>query len=335
MAGVESRRLVAGIRVCCVVALTVCHLSVVAYAQVTESDPTFHPTVARPAYTRQHPRVVIDQAHHNFHTMDGRYRPFAELLGSDGYEVVPGNVEFDASEFSSVSVLVIANARGGETPSDATKPAFSASECDAVERWVRAGGALLLIADHTPFGAAAHDLALRFGVDMGRGYVFDPQHADGNPTFLVFSADNGLLGKHAVLRGHSESEQVHRIVAFTGQSLSIPSGASALMRLAPSAFEVDSYAAGTAILSSFGDRPDAKTAGDLHFRSDAGRAQGVALVFGRGRIVIVGEAALFSAQFLRAQKAGEPDLRFGMNAPGNDDKQFVLNTLHWLSGNLP
>ena len=29
-----------------------------------------------------------------------------------------------------------------------------------------------------------------------------------------------------------------------------------------------------------------------------------------------------------------PDFRFGMNAPGNDDKQFVLNTLHWLSGSL-
>jgi hypothetical protein len=227
--------------------------------------------------------------------MEGRHRPFAELLTSDGYEVVPGKIEFDSSELSSVSILVIANARGGETQSDVAKPAFSASECDAIERWVRTGGALLLIADHTPFGGAAHDLALRFGVDMGRGHVFDPQHADGNPTFLVFSADNGLLGNHAVLRGHSESEQVHRIVAFTGQSLSIPSGATALMKLAPCAFEVDTYADGMTILSSSGDRPDPKTVADLHFRSDAGRAQGVALVFGRGRVVIVGEAALFSA----------------------------------------
>ena len=202
-----------------------------------------------------------------------------------------------------------------------------------VERWARNGGALLLIADHTPFGSAAHDLALRFGVDMGRGYVFDPQHAEGNPTFLVFSADNGLLGDHALLRGHSESEQVHRIVAFTGQSLSVPSGATALMRLAPSAFEVDSAATGFAILASSSNGPDPKTAGDLHFRFDAGRAQGVALAFGRGRIVIVGEAALFSAQVLKTQ--GQPDFRFGMNAPGNDDRQFVLNTLHWLSGDLP
>jgi hypothetical protein len=247
---------------------------------------------------------------------------------------VPGNAEFGASEFASVSVLVIANARGGKTPSDVAKPAFSASECDAVEQWVRNGGALLLIADHAPFGSAAHDLALRFGVDMGRGYVFDRQHAEGNPTILVFSADNGLLGNHAILRGHSQSEQIHRIVAFTGQSVSIPSGATALMRLAPSAFEVDSFADGTAILSSASPGLDPNTAGDLHFRSDTGRAQGVALTFGRGRLVVVGEAALFSAQVLRAQPGGQPDLRFGMNAPGNDDKQFVLNTLHWLSGSL-
>jgi hypothetical protein len=61
--------------------------------------------------------------------------------------------------------------------------------------------------------------------------------------------------------------------------------------------------------------------------------RGVTLAFGRGRVVIVGEAALFSAQVLRTQS--QPDFRFGMNAPGNDDQQFVLNTLHWLSGDLP
>src|ERR1700674_1292267 len=115
MAAAESRRLVTRVRGRCALALAVYHLSVLAHAQVTESDPAFHSSVARPEYTREHPRVVIDQAHHNFHTMEGRYRPFADLLTSDGYEVVPGNTEFDASEFSSVSVLVIANATGGAT----------------------------------------------------------------------------------------------------------------------------------------------------------------------------------------------------------------------------
>ncbi len=28
------------------------------------------------------------------------------------------------------------------------------------------------------------------------------------------------------------------------------------------------------------------------------------------------------------------ETRFGMNVPGNDDRQFALNALHWLSGLL-
>jgi hypothetical protein len=35
---------------------------------------------------------------------------------------------------------------------------------------VNQGGALLLIADHAPYGAAAGALALRFGIEMGTGY---------------------------------------------------------------------------------------------------------------------------------------------------------------------
>ena len=36
------------------------------------------------------PRVVIDESHRNFHTASGRYRPFAQLIGNDGYRVEPG-----------------------------------------------------------------------------------------------------------------------------------------------------------------------------------------------------------------------------------------------------
>jgi hypothetical protein len=51
--------------------------------------------------------------------------------------------------------------------------------------------------------------------------------------------------------------------------------------------------------------------------------------FGRGRLVITGEAAMFSAQVMH--RGWRPDFKFGMNAPGNDDRQFALNALHWLS----
>ena len=47
------------------------------------------------------------------------------------------------------------------------------SRVAAIRDWVRAGGALLLIADHAPFGSAAASLASRFGVSMGKGWTFD------------------------------------------------------------------------------------------------------------------------------------------------------------------
>ncbi len=48
-------------------------------------DPDFNPEVASPAFTfAQGPVVLVDEAHFNYHTAEGRYKPFAELLRSDG-----------------------------------------------------------------------------------------------------------------------------------------------------------------------------------------------------------------------------------------------------------
>ena len=51
------------------------------------ADPDFDPKVAKPAYATKHPKVLIDEAHNNFHTAGGRYKPFADLIASDGYQV--------------------------------------------------------------------------------------------------------------------------------------------------------------------------------------------------------------------------------------------------------
>jgi hypothetical protein len=68
----------------------------------------------------------------------------------------------------------------------------------------------------------------------------------------------------------------------------------------------------------------------------SGRAQGVAFGFGKGRVVVMGEAAMFSAQVVRFNdEDGKPqEFQMGMNIPGNDDKQLALNLMHWLSGLL-
>jgi hypothetical protein len=57
-----------------------------------------------------------------------------------------------------------------------------------------------------------------------------------------------------------------------------------------------------------------------------GRAQGVAMKFGKGRVVVLGEAAMLTAQL-----GGPNKTPFGMNRPGTDDRQLALNIMHWLS----
>jgi hypothetical protein len=219
----------------------------------------------------------------------------------------------EASVLDSVDVLVIANAAGWWLPrgARAARPAFTPSEIAAVQRWVEGGGALLLVADHYPLGPAAAGLARAFGVEMRGGYLFDERNqlpGAGSPSWIVYDSANAGLGDHPILSGRDSTERVRRVVTFTGQSLSVPPGATALLRCDISAFDV---------MPGGPERPA------------TGRAQAVALRAGRGRVVVVGEAAM-----LTAQVTGGGRLRFGMSWPGTDDRQFALNIVRWLSGAL-
>jgi hypothetical protein len=301
-------------------------------------DPGFKAPVERPAYTGKHPTVMIDEAHSNYHTAGGHYKPFADLLTSDGYRVVPGTKRFEKGSLKGVRVLVISNAVAPDATNDTSGPAFTDEECNVVRDWVRGGGSLLLIADHTPYGSAAENLARAFGVGMGKGYVFDfANSVEDGPTGLVFSRENGLLGSHALLRGRNPAEEVKRVVTFTGQSLSIPEGAAAIMKLSPTAYESPNgkelqAATGMDSRRKFTQKKENIAA---HARPVGGRAQGIAMRFGKGRLVVTGEAAMFSAQIIRYQEGGQQrEFKMGMNYPGNDDRQFALNVMHWLSGLL-
>lgn len=290
------------------------------------ADPDYKPTVADPAYRGDGPLVRIDQAHHNFHTASGRYKPFADLLRADGCLVDEGTGAITGPALAGVRVLVIANALGAPAMMDphAGSPAFTDAECDAIADWVRAGGSLLLIADHAPFGAAASTLGARFGVRMSDGYATDAQHAAPgapSPTFLLFDRENGLLADHPITRGRNEAERVSSVVTFTGQALAGPEAGVALLKLAPSATIVHRGAEPAAA-----PEPPAWT------------AQAIALSFGAGRVVVMGEAAMFSAQVVHrpgADPLTQPGTKVGMNAPGNDDQRFALNVIHWLTGLLP
>lgn len=277
------------------------------------ADPEFNTSVENPAYKKDGPRVMFDEAHHNFHTTEGRYKPFVDLMVNDGYRVIRNRQSFSKARLETYKILVIANALGAEEDDDAgaAESAFNDDEITAVHDWVKNGGSLLLIADHAPFGGAAAALANKFGVDMSKGYTFDPENSvTGSPTQLIFSRENKLLGSHPITEGRNENERIKLVRSFTGQSLKGPEGSAGILNLANTAFDRPTYAAETSTPA-------------------AGRTQVVAFKFGKGRVLVQGEAAMLSAQI-----AGADNHPMGMNVPGNDNRQYALNLMHWLSGIL-
>jgi hypothetical protein len=270
-------------------------------------DADFDTAVANPAYSGGNgPRVAFDVAHRNWHTPTDRYRPLAELLRHDGYSVTENQSLFTATSLNPVHVLIIPNALGPDGHEG--KPAFTSEEDAALVTWVQNGGSLLLIADHVPFGSAAKQLAGCFGVTMYLAFARDDRnHYGWDNERLLFSRANGLLAGCPITDGRNSAERIERIVTFTGQSLSVPPGAIPVLRMDDNAYDWKSRS----------ERSPAR-----------GHAQGIAMAFGKGKLVVFGEAAFLSAQV-------DPlGFKMGMNSAGNDDKQFALNILHWLSGAL-
>lgn len=291
------------------------------YAQAV-ADRNFNARVSRPAYEGRHPKVLFDEAHNNAATADGTYRPFVDLISSDGYQVLPNGRELSKTALSKCDILVIANPSGPQGQPDAS--AFTEEESNAVKNWVDAGGSLLLIVSHLPFSAAADLLTKRLNVDITKGHTFDRSNYDresADETELLFTRTNHLLQDHAITRGRTASEGINKIITFSGTSLKGPAGSVPFLALGDTAVDVLPPAR---LKPASADEapPDHKQV------SAAGRAQGIAMESGKGRVVILGEAAMLTAQI------APQGFRFGMNLPGYDNRQLALNIMHWLSGLL-
>lgn len=268
-------------------------------------DAAFRPPLDKPAFPDgKGPVVLLDEAHFNFHTASGRYLPFAELLRRDGYVVRPSAALFTHEALEPARVLVVSNALNEKNQSDWRPPnpsAFTPAEIAAVRAWVSAGGSLLLIADHMPFAGAATDLGRAFGIRFLDGFV--ARKGGGGP--LVFRKSDGTLVTHPITKGIDE------VATFTGSSFQIDAASEPLLVFGPEVY-------------SFAER------GDPDAVPVSGRLQGAVLPFGKGRIAVFGEAAMFSAQL-----AGPDKAPMGMNAPiAKQNPQFLLNVLRWLAGVL-
>lgn len=307
--------------------LVCCALLPAASAQVQQlADSNYVPAVTTPAFTKYHPKILFDEAHHNFHTLEGRYQAFGTLMKADGCELTSNRELLSARSLEGFDVLVIANASveapESESDSTANQSAFGVEEIEAVHRWVSEGGALLLIADHAPFGSAAAALGARFGVNMSLGYTGDSLQAagPGGITNIEFTRVRGTLGEHPIMNGWGEKERVNRIVAFTGQSLRGPAGSAPLMNLSDAAIDIPPEA-----LKLPGGPKEVMSKAI----SARGRSMAVALLVGQGRVVVQGEAGMLSAQIVIIP--GQEPYKFGMNQPGLDNQQYALNVMRWLA----
>ena len=116
-----------------------------AVRSLSAPDRAFAAKSVRPAYQggHEHPRVLFDEAHRNRMTAGGRYKPFAALIGSDGYSMIPSREPYSRKVLEQCDILVIASAVGpkGIDQPVSLEPAFTDSECGAIRDWIKDGGA--------------------------------------------------------------------------------------------------------------------------------------------------------------------------------------------------
>jgi len=76
-----------------------------------QADTTFEPYERTATYTSNvSPVVLVDEAHYNFLNINNRFKPFAQVLLSDGVTVKSNEVSFSLQALKNVDILVIANA---------------------------------------------------------------------------------------------------------------------------------------------------------------------------------------------------------------------------------
>lgn len=165
-----------------------------------QADATFEPYKRTATYTSNaSPVVQVDEAHHNFLTINNRFKPFAQVLLSDGVTVESNKVSFSQQALKNVDILVIANALDKKRSN--WQPPFNQAltndEVSVVIEWVRNGGSLFLIADHAPFPKVIESLATALGFTFTNGHV----------KATLFSKATGTLISHEVTYAHENAKQ--------------------------------------------------------------------------------------------------------------------------------
>ncbi|MEN9608395.1 MAG: hypothetical protein RLZZ06_326, partial [Actinomycetota bacterium] len=176
-------------------------------------------------------KILVDQSHNQAWALDSdvaarmnpanpadaSYQQFAESLESIGFEVVAHNSgSIDEAVLAGFDVLVVPHASTSEWEKTigTGSPIFEPSEVSAIEKFVSAGGGLMLFGEteQPKYGNNLGELAEKFGVTIGNATVQDPENCHNEvatwvlPTFerhvesdFSYRLDNVCLYRAGVL----------------------------------------------------------------------------------------------------------------------------------------
>jgi hypothetical protein len=275
-------------------------------------DTTFTPHIVEPLFDESvAPVICIDSAHNNLHTLGGGFSPFARLMKANGFQVrdISSSVT-DTAVLSDCDIYAIINPLHESNLGNWRLPnpsAFTTQEIIEINNWVNDGGRIFLVADHMPFGGAAFELAKSFGFEFSNGFV--RLKKEGNhPDY--FSLQNERLQEHQMLAGEIQS-----VTTFTGSAFKYPEKAELIL-----SFKKGDISLEPEIAWQFADTT--KTI-DLE-----NYAQGAVMNYGKGKLAVFGEAAMFTARDITNENG---TFKVGFNsrlAPNN--QQFAVRLMRYL-----
>ena len=281
------------------------------------NDSPFNASISNPKYKKQKgPNILIDAGHHNFIVEMGLIKPFMELSTNDGYRPKIDSGVFTPAYLADYQMLLITPAlpfKFGSKREVTTEITFTPDELSALKDWVTKGGSLIMLSEHAPIDKSMTPLLNTFGIQSSIGAVVDSVNYDTTiklpnaETMLLFNNSNGLLNNyHPITKGNNSNELVKNIETYTGCALT-GNGYTNIFKLSPTA----------KIRKWSGSQP-----------SGGGDSQCLAGIFGKGKVVALGDCNGFTAMYV---SSGGKKFSAGMQVEEYDWRQFVLNSLHWLS----
>lgn len=281
------------------------------------NDPAFNSEVKIPAYNRgDGQKILLDGAHHNFFIQWDFINPFSDLAKADGYQPVIDSLKFTPEYLNDFDIVMIITALPFDftTKNEVTdESTFSEEEITSLYEWVNDGGSLLVFSEHAPFDQAINPLLQRFGIISSVGVTIDSANYNktiGRTGWIEFTPENGGLDvDHPVIRGRSNEESVSRLMTFGGSALTGVNYTN-ILKLSDSSENIR-HATGVGPVGR-------------------GNSQGLAGIVGKGKVVALGDSNGFTAMLF--DEADGSKQAAGMQLEEYDWKQFVLNTLRWLSG---